>query len=46
MPNMLYGSVLRPHLVDSKLIRADVSKAEKMPGVIKVVQEEDFIGNR
>lgn len=44
MPNMLYGSVLRPHLVDSKLISADVSKAEKMPGVIKVVQEEDFIG--
>lgn len=44
MPNMLYGSVLRPHLVDSKLISADVSKAESMPGVVKVIQEEDFIG--
>ena len=44
MPDMLYGSVLRPHLVDSKLISADVSKAEQMPGVVKVVQEEDFIG--
>ncbi len=44
MPDMLYGSVLRPHMVDSKLISADVSKAESMPGVVKVIQEEDFIG--
>lgn len=44
LPGMLYGAVLRPHLIDSKLVSADVSEAESMPGVVKVVQEEDFIG--
>ena len=44
MPDMLYGAVLRPHQVDSELISADVTEAESMPGVVKVVQEEDFIG--
>jgi len=44
MPGMLYGSVLRPPLVDAKLISANTSKAESMPGVVKVVKEEDFIG--
>ena len=44
LPGTLYGAVLRPHLIDSKLVSADVSEAESMPGVVKVVQEEDFIG--
>lgn len=44
LPNMLYAAILRPHLVDAQLKTIDVSKAESMPGVIKVIQEEDFIG--
>jgi len=44
MPNMLYGAVLRPHLVDSELVSIDITKAEKMPGVVKIIQEEDFVG--
>jgi len=44
MPGMLYGSVLRPHMVDAKLISADTTAAASMPGVIQIVEEEDFIG--
>ena len=44
MPDMLYGAVLRPHMIDSKLKSADTSEAEGMPGVVKVVKEDDFIG--
>lgn len=44
MPNMLYGAVLRPNLIDSKLKSADTREAENMPGVVKVVTEDDFIG--
>ena len=43
-PNMLYGSVARSSLIGAKLVSADTSKAEKMPGVIKVIVEEDFVG--
>lgn len=44
MPDMLYGSVVRPHQVGAKFVSADGSAAEGMPGVIKVVIEEDFAG--
>ena len=44
LPDMLYGSVLRPEKVDAKLKSCDSSEAEKMPGVVKIVKEEDFIG--
>lgn len=44
MPNMLYASVLRPDKVDAQLERADTNEAESMPGVVKVVKENDFIG--
>ncbi len=44
MENMLYASVVRPRLVDSEMKNFDVSEAEKMPGVVQVVQEKDFIG--
>lgn len=44
MPDMLYGSVVRPDQVDAKLKSCDSSEAEKMPGVVKVVQEDDFVG--
>jgi len=44
MPNMLYGSVVRPTAIGAKFLDADISKAEKMPGVVKIVKEKDFVG--
>ena len=44
LSDMLYASVLRPDKVDAVLKSCDTSAAEQMPGVIKVVKEEDFIG--
>lgn len=44
MPDMLYGSVVRPEKIGAKFKSADTSKAEGMPGVVKVVVEEDFVG--
>jgi isoquinoline 1-oxidoreductase beta subunit len=44
MPNMVYGAVLRPDTIDATLTNADTTVAENMPGVIKIVKEEDFIG--
>ncbi len=44
MPDMLYGSVVRPSRIGSKYLGADTSKAEGMPGVVKIVREEDFVG--
>ena len=44
LPDMLHASVVRPELVDAKLKSCDTSGAENMPGVVKIVQEEDFIG--
>ncbi len=44
MPDMLYGAVVRPSKIGSKFKGADVSAAENMPGVVKVVLEEDFVG--
>ncbi|MFZ9046160.1 MAG: molybdopterin cofactor-binding domain-containing protein [Cyclobacteriaceae bacterium] len=44
LPGMLYGSVVRPDKIGSTLVNANISKAEKMPGVVKIIQEDDFIG--
>lgn len=44
LPDMLYGAVVRPTAIGAKFIDADVSKAENMPGVVKIVKEEDFVG--
>lgn len=44
LPDMLYGSILRPSKIDAQLLTADVSEASNMPGVVKIVQEDDFIG--
>jgi len=44
MPNMLYGAVIRPSKIDATLTSADTSEAEAMPGVVKIVKEDDFIG--
>ncbi len=44
LPDMLYGAVVRPNAIGAKYVDADISKAENMPGVIKIVMEEDFVG--
>jgi len=44
MPNMLYGAVVRPDKIGAVFLDADVSVAESMPGVVKVIQEPDFVG--
>lgn len=44
MPNMLYGAVVRPSRIGSVYLGADTSRAEGMPGVVKVVKEKDFVG--
>jgi len=44
LPDMLYGAVVRPTAIGAKFIDADTSKAKKMPGVVKIVKEKDFVG--
>lgn len=44
MPNMLYGALVRPSKIGSSFVSADVSKAEGMPGVVRIVMEADFVG--
>lgn len=44
LPDMLYGSIVRPEKIGSTFKSADISAAESMPGVIKVVLEDDFVG--
>ena len=43
-PNMLYASVVRSRLIDATMSNYDFTEAEKMPGVVKIVKEKDFIG--
>jgi len=44
LPDMLYGAVVRPTAIGAKYVSADTSRAEGMPGVVKVVKEKDFVG--
>ena len=44
MEGMLYGAVVRPDKIGARFISADTTKAAGMPGVVKIVEEEDFVG--
>jgi len=44
LPEMLYGTVVRPTRIGARFVDADTREAEKMPGVVKVIQEKDFVG--
>ncbi len=44
MPGMLFGAVVRPDKIGAKYVDADVSAAESMPGVVKIIKEPDFVG--
>ncbi|MEO0322445.1 MAG: molybdopterin cofactor-binding domain-containing protein [Myxococcota bacterium] len=41
---MLHGSIVRSERIGATLVSADTSAAEGMPGVVKVVREDDFVG--
>lgn len=43
LPGMLYGVVVRAPKIDTVYVGADSAKAEKMPGVVKIVKEKDFV---
>lgn len=44
MPDMLHAAVVRPSTVGAKFVSADTSAAESMPGVVKVIQKDDWVG--
>lgn len=44
LPDLAHASIVRPDRVDATLESVDSSIAAKMPGVIKIVEEKDFVG--
>ena len=44
MPGMLHATIIRPEHVGAKFKNADTKEAEQMPGVIKVVQIDNWVG--
>ena len=45
LPEMLYGTVKMSPRLGSKPVKADLSKAEKMPGVVKIVPIDTTYGH-
>ena len=43
MDNMLYAAVIRPNHVGARFVSANVDKAKGMPGVVQIVEEEDWV---
>src|SRR5512143_2252576 len=41
LPNMVYGRVLRSPIPHGKIVRMDVQKAKRVPGVIAIVTARD-----
>lgn len=44
LPGMLHAAVIRPEHIGAKFKSADTDEAEEMPGVVKIVQQEDWVG--
>jgi len=44
MPDMLHAAIIRPEHVGSSLKSADIDEAEKMPGVVKVMKKDNWVG--
>lgn len=42
--DMLYGAILRKPTIEARLQKAEVARAEAMPGVVQVVRDGDFVG--
>ena len=43
---MLHGKILRSDLAHAKILKIDVSRAEKFPGVVTVLTRDDILGNQ
>ncbi|TXD52681.1 MULTISPECIES: xanthine dehydrogenase family protein molybdopterin-binding subunit [unclassified Polaribacter] len=44
MENMLHAAIIRPEHIGATFKSANYQKAEKMPGIVKVVQIDDWVG--
>ncbi len=44
MDNMLHATVIRPEHVGAKLKSIDPSKAEGMPGIVKILKQDGWVG--
>ncbi len=44
LPGMKFGAVLRPPTIEGQLRGLDSTAASRMPGVVKVVVDGDFVG--
>ena len=44
VPGLLHGAILRPPYWGARLTRLDAAAAEALPGVVKIVRKEDFVG--
>jgi nicotinate dehydrogenase subunit B len=44
VPDMLHGQVVRPPAVGAKVVSVDENSVRSMPGVVKVVVKNDFVG--
>lgn len=44
MPDMLHAVIVRPEHVGATFKNANIQEAEQMPGVVKVVQNENWVG--
>jgi isoquinoline 1-oxidoreductase beta subunit len=44
MDDMLHATIIRPEHIGASLISADTSAAESMPGVVKIMRKDDWIG--
>ena len=44
LPGMLHGRVVRPPVINSKPLSVDEDSVKHIPGVVKVVQQGNFVG--
>ena len=44
MPNMLHAAIIRPEHIGATIKNVDTSEAEKIPGIVKVVQKDNWVG--
>lgn len=44
LPGMLHGRVIRPSSVGAKLTRVDEASIKDLPGLVKIVVKENFVG--
>ena len=44
MPDMLHATVVRPEHIGSRIKSINTSEAERMPGVVHVIKNDDWVG--